>query len=117
MIARRLETAMIELDKRDILPPWQAVETVMRHVRTNSLLRNSIYIMGTTILTSLLGYLYWIIAARSYSTHDIGLASALIAAISLTSNLSNLGLGSTLVQTLPRSTSGRAWSLTFNAAI
>lgn len=88
-----------------------------RRVCRDSLLRNSAYIMGTTVSTSLLGYLYWIVAARTYSVYDVGLASALIAAMTMASYLSNLGIGSSLVQTLPRRESGYAWSLTLNAGM
>lgn len=86
-------------------------------VRLDSLLRNSVYIMGTTMATSLLGFLYWWVAARTYTKADIGLASALIAAMTLASNLSNLGIGPTLVQRLPRRAAGREWSVTLNAGL
>lgn len=71
--------------------------------------------MSTAVVTSILGYSYWILAARTYSTYDLGLASALISVMTLASTLANLGIGSTLVQMLPQRESGYAWSLTLNA--
>ena len=82
-----------------------------------SLLRNSIYIMATGVATSAFGYIYWIVAAHIYSAYDVGLASALISVMTLTSALSNLGIGSALVQMLPRQQTGYAWSLTLNAGL
>jgi O-antigen/teichoic acid export membrane protein len=73
--------------------------------------------MATTVVSSVLGYVYWIVAARTYSARDVGLVAALISAMTLASNLSNLGIGSALVQTLPRRSSGRTWSLTLNAGL
>ena len=88
-----------------------------RRVHRDSLLRNSMYNMATTVATSVLGFVYWIVAARTYSAHDVGLASALIAALTLTSSLSSQGIGPTLVQMLPRRAAGSAWSLTLNAGL
>ena len=105
------------LDKRALWHPWLLARSLAQRVRSDSLLRNTIYIMGTGVATAAFGYLYWILAAHSYSTYDVGLGSALIAIMSLASALANLGIGSTLVQTLPRREAGRAWSLTLNAGL
>ena len=96
---------------------WLLVCSLVRRVHSDSLLRNGIFIMGTGVATAGFGYLYWILAAHFYSTYDVGLASALISAMTLASTVANLGVGSTLVQTLPRRTSGYAWSLTLNAGL
>lgn len=96
---------------------WRQARTLPARARVDSLLRNSIFIMATTVLTSGLGYIYWTVATHTYSKHDIGLMAALISAMTLASNISNLGIGSTLVQTLPRRESGRDWSVTLNAGL
>jgi len=107
----------MNLDRQDIRNIWLLVRSLAHRLRRDSLLRNSILIMGTGAATSAFGYLYWILAAHTYSTYDIGLGSALISVMSLASILANLGMGSTLVQTLPRRESGYAWSLTLNAGL
>ena len=84
-------------------------------LRIDSLLRNSVYVMASTALTAASGYLYWIIAARMYPAHDVGLASALIGIMMLAATFANLGIGPTLIQVLPRRQAGHAWSLTLNA--
>src|SRR5205823_5518909 len=101
-------------DKQTTSSLWLLVRSLAHRIYTDPLVRNSIYIMGTTVATSVIGYLYWIIATHLYSAHDVGLASALISIMTLTSTLANLGIGSTLVQMLPHRESGYAWSLTLN---
>jgi O-antigen/teichoic acid export membrane protein len=86
-------------------------------LRRDSRLRNSVYIMATTVANSLLGYLYWIVAAHIYAAHDIGLAAALISTMTLASILSSQGIGWTLLQLLPGRLAGRAWSVTLNAGL
>ena len=85
--------------------------------RHNSLLRNSLYQMSAVVVTSVLGYAYWVIAARLYSAYDVGLGAALISAVTLASLVSNLGLTSTLIYHLPRRANGHDWSLIVNAAL
>ena len=43
----------------------------------DSLLRNSMFIMGGTALSSLLAFAFWIIVARFYPVTDVGLAAAM----------------------------------------
>ncbi len=115
------------MDEQAVSPPmsgaararqlWRQARALPARARVDSLLRNSIFIMATTVLTSALGYIYWTVATHAYSKHDIGLMAALISAMTLASNISNLGIGSTLVQTLPKRESGRDWSITLNAGL
>ena len=65
-------------------------------LRSDSLLRNSLYIMATTAATALIGFVYWLVAARMYPASAIGLASALISVMALASTLANLGIGPAL---------------------
>src|SRR6266849_7629131 len=97
--------------------PWLLMHSVIHRLYSDSLLRNSIFIMGTTVVTSAIGYLYWVVAAHVYSAHDIGLASAFISIMTLTSTFANVGIGYALVQTLPRREAGHAWSLTLNISM
>lgn len=104
-------------NKQINLNPFLLKQWLRYRLSNDSLLRNSLYIMSSTCATALIGYLFWIVAAHLYSTHDVGLASALIAVMTLASMLANLGIGPTLVQTLPRRKSGFAYSLTLNAGL
>ena len=115
--AGKMKASTMNFDEQAMRSPRLLVRSLVHRVRSDSLLRNTIYIMGTGVTTAAFGYLYWILAARTYSTYDVGLGSALISAMSLASTLAMLGMGSTLVQTLPRREAGHTWSLTLNAGL
>jgi len=89
----------------------------LRRLRRDSLLRNGAYNMGATIVTALLGYVYWVVAARVYQPRAVGSGAALVSAMTLAALLANLGLGSALVAILPERSNGPAWSRALNAAL
>ncbi|MCP9275286.1 oligosaccharide flippase family protein [Mycolicibacterium sp. CAU 1645] len=57
--------------------------------------------MASTIATSALGYLFWLLAARLYDAATVGLVAALISASTALVLMASLGVGGTLIQTLP----------------
>jgi len=59
--------------------------------------------MGGYLIGGLSGLAFWVIAARLYTTEDVGLASAVIAAMGLLASLANLGLGHGLIRFLAHS--------------
>ncbi len=113
----RRNTRRLNFDQLTNINPWLVIRSLVQRVHENSLLRNGIFIMGTGAATASFGYLYWVLAAHAYSAYDVGLASALISAMTLASTIANLGIGSTLIQTLPHRESGHDWSLTLNAGL
>jgi O-antigen/teichoic acid export membrane protein len=80
------------------------------HLLQSSLLRNSGFLMVTTIFTAGLGYLYWVIAARGYDARTVGLATALIAGQSFTAMVCCLGIDALLIQVLPKLVDDIEWS-------
>ncbi|HUA13298.1 MAG TPA: oligosaccharide flippase family protein [Candidatus Sulfotelmatobacter sp.] len=64
----------------------------------DSLYRNSIYLMLNTACLSVLGFIFWIIAARRYTTVDVGIAATLIAASSIIALFSALGFDSAIIR-------------------
>jgi len=72
-------------------------------VMEDSLYRNSIYLMLSTLIMSILGFIFWMIASRLYSAGDIGLATAIISVMGLIVGLSVLGLNIGLIRYLPTS--------------
>ncbi len=58
-------------------------------------------IVGATAATSLLGAVYWWLAARQFPAEAVGLASSAISAMTLIATLSSLGLGTFLMGALP----------------
>lgn len=89
----------------------------LRRLGEQSLLRNSLYIMGTTAATSLLGFGFWLIAARTLSATEVGRSAALISAMLFVSVFTNLGLGQVLVSRLASRAAGRDWSVAVSTAI
>jgi len=87
-------------------------------LRGHSLLRNSGFLMGTTITTSLFGYLYWGIAAHTYDPRTVGLASALVSVFGLTSFIGAMGVASINVRMLPALRHSRSeWNIFFTASM
>jgi O-antigen/teichoic acid export membrane protein len=78
---------------------------------------NSLYLMGATIVTSLLGYVFWIVAARRYPAADIGEAGAGISAIAFASLIGAMGGSLAMLAELPTKTRPREWSATVTAAL
>lgn len=80
---------------RPLLRPLQAVAR-------RSLLRNSGFLMGTTVITSALGYAYWLLAAHSWSSSTVGFAAGAISTFTLVGFVFSLGVAPAYVQMLPR---------------
>ena len=72
-------------------------------LQTDHLVRNSLYLMLSSGLQAALGFTFWVIVARLFTTEDVGRASSLVSATSLLAFLSLFGLNSTLVRFLPTS--------------
>jgi O-antigen/teichoic acid export membrane protein len=92
---------------------WQR----LRRLGEQSLFRNSLYIMGTTAVTSLLGFVFWLIAARTLSATEVGRSAALVSAMVFVSVLTNLGLGQVFVSRLASRAPGREWSRTVTTGL
>jgi O-antigen/teichoic acid export membrane protein len=86
-------------------------------LKADSLIRNSVYIMAVTVITSALGFVFWLVAARRFNPSQVGLSAALVSAMTLVSLLSNLGINTALVQMLPSRKAGAQWSATLNAGL
>lgn len=86
-------------------------------VRRDSLVRNSLFIMSTTVVNALFGYAFWLLAARMFPVEVVGRAAGLIAVGTILVLLASLGVGGTLIQSLPATGRSAAWSLTFWAGM
>ncbi|HET9516773.1 MAG TPA: hypothetical protein VFO77_03505 [Actinoplanes sp.] len=74
------------------------------------LFTNAGSLMAATALTSLLGFAFWWVAARSASAAAVGQASAAVSAMTLIGTVGMFGMGTMLISELPRITS-RKWDL------
>ena len=96
---------------------WRSPRLLFEHVRNDSLLRNSIFIMTTTVINSVFGFIFWLVAARLFAASVVGLTAALISASTIMVLLSSLGVCGMLIQSMPSEKNTEAWSLTFWAGI
>ena len=71
--------------------------------RQNHLVSNSVYLMLNSVLQAAAGFAFWIISARLFSVTDVGLATSLFSVLGVTSFAALLGLNSTVVRYLPKS--------------
>lgn len=79
------------------------------------LLANAGSMVGTTMVTSLLGVAFWLVAARHFSEAAVGVAGAAVSAMILLGFTGALGLGTLLMGELPRRRDGHRSLL--NAAL
>jgi O-antigen/teichoic acid export membrane protein len=74
----------------------------VRGTSFSSVLLNAASLLGSNLISAALGVVYWPLAARSFSTSEVGTASAALAATMLLGGLSALGTTTLLVAELPR---------------
>jgi O-antigen/teichoic acid export membrane protein len=109
-------------DLTPIVPGQAAADPRRGALRAH--LRDPLHSTGYLLLlgagvTSILGFLFWGVAAREYSARVVGLNSAVISAMMLVSGACQLGLNAVLVRYLPtaggaaRALVLRAYALTF----
>jgi O-antigen/teichoic acid export membrane protein len=59
-------------------------------------------LVATTAVTSVFGFVYWLVAARLFPPASVGLAASAITSMTLLSTVAVLGLGTLLVREFPR---------------
>jgi O-antigen/teichoic acid export membrane protein len=67
-------------------------------------------LMAATVITSLFGFAYWWVAARTAPAEAVGQASAAVSAMTLIGTIGMFGMGTMLISDLP-SLRGPKWSL------
>ncbi len=76
---------------------------IWQWIKTNQvILTNASSLVATTAITSVLGFVYWWLAARRFLPADVGIASAAVSAMLLLGSFCALGLGTLLITELPR---------------
>jgi O-antigen/teichoic acid export membrane protein len=85
-----------------------------------SLFANAGYLLGINLVGSLVGFVFWGLAARLYRAEEVGMASAVLSAAALVSGIAGLGMGNGLVRFLPKAQSPHSLlntTFTFNAVV
>ena len=70
------------------------------------LIQSGISLIASSIVTSGLGFVFWIVAARQFSSAQLGIGSAVITAMILLAEFAQLGLRTGLVRFVPTAGSG-----------
>jgi O-antigen/teichoic acid export membrane protein len=84
----------------------------LKNVYGISLYRNALYLILNSTVTAVIGFIFWILAARFYPAQEVGLASAVITTASFLAMLSTLGLDYGLVRYIPHA--GKDYSSVVN---
>src|SRR5947208_13653015 len=83
--------------------PRGTARTAVRVLRPHAdLLSNSGALLGSSVVTSALGFVFWWLAARVASQDTVGTASAAVSAMTLIGTIGMFGLGTLLIADLPR---------------
>ncbi len=82
----------------------------IRVVRSDSLIRNSLCMMISTIVTAGLGYVFWIVTARSFTRAQVGTASAIISLCTTLALFTYLGAQTLLIERLHAYERSRKWT-------
>lgn len=82
-----------------------------------SLFKNSGFIMAATMVNGGLGFIYWTVIARVSNPREVGIATAIVAAFTLTSLLASFGIAQIMIQVLPRIHEDEAWSAFVTAGL
>jgi len=59
-------------------------------------------LIAAKVVTMGLGFAFWVLAAREYSRHEVGIAAAVVSAMMLCTQLALLGIGSAFITHFPR---------------
>src|SRR4051812_1723523 len=90
-------------DRALVVPPPEPDRRLNRlagHL-ASPLLRSGYSLVATVGLTSILGLVYWVLAARLYNAETLGLNAALVSAMTVLSGIAQLNLPSVLTRFLP----------------
>ena len=88
-------------DPRLLAGRFIRVGSAVRHQMSEPLSRGGLALLANTGVTGVLGFGYWLIAARLFSTYAVGVAGALIAATTLLSGIGQLNLSGMIMRFLP----------------
>lgn len=86
--------------------PWAG--SLRQRLRDDSLVRNSLYLVSSSGLQASLSFVFWIVAARTFTTAQTGRAGSLLAATAFIAMLALLGLNTSFVRYLPTASNRNA---------
>src|SRR5580658_2681452 len=88
----------------------RSIYDLLQRATTDSLVRNSLYLMASTVSTAGLGYIYWIFAAHIFTKQEVGVSSAVVSMCTIIPFLTYLGPWAMLVDQLPHNEHSPEWT-------
>ena len=82
---------------------FQQATGLWARMKNDIVIRNSLYLMASTGVMALFGFVFWIVGARIYSTEQIGVSSTLVNVTTMLGILALLGFDNVLVRYLSSS--------------
>ena len=79
----------------------RCIHLLKQHLK-DPLYRNSLFLMANTAVTTVLGFLFWIVVARYYSEAEVGWGNAILNAIYMLALFSRLGFDIAIIRFLPK---------------
>jgi O-antigen/teichoic acid export membrane protein len=89
----------------------------IRKVLRDPFYRGSSILLTNAVISIILSFLFWVVAARDYSVETVGISSGLISSVSLISTFASLGLQNTVTRHLATSASPRKLIILATAVI
>lgn len=77
------------------------LDNIIKKIFRDSIFKNSMYLISTNFFNMALGFFFWAIATRHYTTGDIGITSAILSSIYLVSTISLIGMPLAMTFYLP----------------
>jgi O-antigen/teichoic acid export membrane protein len=90
--------------------PIRWIPGYLHRARSDSLIRNSLYLMASTVVTAGLGYVFWVIAAHKFTSQEVGISGAVISLCSTVALLTYLGSSALLIERLPAVEHSSEWT-------
>ena len=92
---------------------------VRARLASDAMLRNSLAIMATSVVTSLFGYVFWLVVARTSTAAVTGAGAATTSALQAAALLASVGAAAAMIEWLPRAAGERDWraALTVGLAV
>ena len=91
--------------------PLRLVSGHLQRAGADSLVRNSLFLMSSTVVTAGLGYVFWVLAAHEFTRQAVGIGSAVISLCSTAALLTYLGSSAILIERLPGRERSSKWTV------
>ena len=81
---------------------------LIQKIKNSTLFRSAFNLMLSSGIISIFGFVFWIIIARNFTSHDVGIATTLISSALLISLLGQAGFDTTFIRFLPKAANKNA---------